>query len=97
MWNQIRVKQEYSKKYTTSENREARYSNAEVYKNYERLMIRFLCHREWWKLMNVGPMKRFNEVVIDETFWAIWWIHDSIVTKPVIVRKMLTWIKNDLL
>ena len=39
MWNQIRVKQEYSKKYTTSENREARYSNAEVYKNYERL-----CH-----------------------------------------------------
>ena len=71
MWNQIRLKQEYSKKYTTSENREAGYSNAEVYKNYGRLMIRFLCHREWWKLMNVGPMKRFNEVVIDETFWAI--------------------------
>ena len=66
MWNQIRVKQEYSKKYTTSENWEARYSNAEVYKNYERLMIRFLCHREWWKLMNVGPMKIFKIRLFDQ-------------------------------
>ena len=41
MRNQIRVKQEYSKKYTTSEHREARYLNAEVYKNYERL-----CHED---------------------------------------------------
>ena len=48
MRNQIRVKQEYSKKYTTSENWEARYLNAKVYKNYERLMVRFLCHREQW-------------------------------------------------
>ena len=41
MLNQIRVKQENSKKYTRNENLAARYSNAEVYKNYERL-----CHED---------------------------------------------------
>ena len=39
MLNQIRVKQEYSKKYTTSENRVAMFSEVAVYKNYERLRL----------------------------------------------------------
>ena len=71
MWNQIWVKQEYCKKYTTGENQAARYSNNVVNKNYERLMSRFLCHREWWQLMNVGPMDWFNQVVFNEIFWMI--------------------------
>ena len=29
-------------------------------------MIRFLCHREWWQLMNVGPMNWFDEVDFNE-------------------------------
>ena len=96
MLNQIRVKQVYSKKCTRSVNWATRYSNAEVYKNYERFMIRFLYQRamttdECWFNEDI-QWSMFNEIIS-----AIWWNHDTILTKPVIVKKILSWTKHDLL
>ena len=52
MWNQIRVKEEYFKKYTTCKNQATRYSNATVYKNYERLFYEdSCCHVEFSRWM----------------------------------------------
>ena len=41
-WSQIRVKQEYSKKYTTSENREARYSMPKCIRTMKDCVMRIL-------------------------------------------------------
>ena len=62
MWNQIRVKQEYSKKYTTNENRATRYSNAAVCENYERLCNEdSYCHVEFSEMKGWdGIHSRFN-------------------------------------
>ena len=62
MWNQIRAEQEYSKKYTTNENWAARYSNAAVYENYERLCQKDSCCHVDFSEMNGwdGLHSQFN-------------------------------------
>ena len=73
MWNQIRVKQEYSKKYTTSENHEARYSMPKCIRTMKDCVMRIL-------VVMLNFQRRMVEMVC---------IHDSIDDKPIIMRTIM--------